>query len=161
MRNHMWGHLFHSITEFWIHQNELMWSRMKVLFVIEGFILTSAYTIEDKANIANFFTLALFLVGFIITSAIFVIVLRDLKYREIFHDMLEDIPRRAKSHFIFNVRIEDKKMIAWPEIMKEITGTRILKALCVIFSAINIFLAACWFFALKEHKTILIFISRL
>lgn len=145
----MWGHLYHAITERWIHQNELMWSRLKVLLIIEGFILTSAYAIEHNSKAPNYLTIFLFIVGIIMASAIYIIILRDIRYRWMHRNDLISILEKGQPQYSILDNLEGS-----------ITGTWILKKLCLFLVIINVGFAFLWYVAFNADKTLLNFFTK-
>jgi len=71
------GEVFSGLMELFLHQNELMWSRIKILLTIEGFVLSSGYYLRKMWVGLTIMFLSIFII-----FAIYIIFLRDEKYRD-------------------------------------------------------------------------------
>ena len=138
----MWGHLFHSLTEFDIHQNELMWSRMKVLLTVEGFLLTSAY-----ATKGGYVAPALLIISLSIIYGIWHLFNRDMQYRDGYYKMMQNIIDKSGEIFVFKT---GEKFVFKIKSPKGIKGIQIFKYLCILLSSLNIALAFLSIYAIDR-----------
>jgi len=128
------GEVFTGLMKLFLHQNELMWSRIKILLSIEGFALSSGYYLYDKES---WLGTAVMYLSIIFIIAIFITFIRDEKYR----DQNKDLMLRIGNKIISKENIPGKIDFGLPAYLGCVTGAKIFRLLFMIIIILNLVIA--------------------